>query len=86
MTPNARKNTARAYQRRHHVPYTEALRAVTPAGTLDDNAPHRGVPSADRRLLDALHRVRATRFAFLRSVPSQNHTVLSAAICHKNEF
>ena len=54
MTPNARKNTARAYQRRHHVPYTEALRAVTPAGTPDDNAPHRGVPSADRRLLDAL--------------------------------
>ena len=54
MTPNARKNAARAYQRRHHVPYTEALRAVTPAGTPDDNAPHRGVPSADRRLLDAL--------------------------------
>lgn len=54
MTPNARKNAARAYQRQHHVPYTEALRAVTPAGTLDDNDPHRGVPSPDRRLLDAL--------------------------------
>ena len=54
MTPNARKNAARAYQRRHHVPYTEALRAVTPAGTLGDNDPHRGVPSPDRRLLDAL--------------------------------
>lgn len=57
MTPNARKNAARAYQRQHHVPYTEALRAVTTtaAHALDDANPH-GDPlsRADRRLLDAL--------------------------------
>lgn len=68
VTTNARKQAARDYQRTHHVSYTEALRAVTPAtADLADRpwpitAARIDPRWVDQRFLDALNKTDVATF------------------------